>query len=200
METLWMLLNVNQLDKLSKISETKLLFDSVEYVFAFICIILAILIMMVMPVILAFAMIDNFLLFNKYCKLIESKKESENKELNSYLLKPFYDNYLKYYSRFLSFSFSLFCWNIMSLIYIFTGFENVKTGLIEYFYFPFNVMEKLLSEGFRAVLSDFSLNWIYMLLIVGVSFSFLFLGKLIGNFRGKQWIDKVNIGYSLSHI
>lgn len=195
-----MSLNVNQLDNLTKISESRLLFESVEYVFAFICIVIAILVMMIMPLVLSYVTIDNFFKMQKSSNIIESKKSFGNGETNSFLLKTDYDDYIKYFSRFLGSSFGFICWNLMSIIYIIIGFKDIKTGLKEYFYFPFNVMEKLLSEDFRTALSDFSMNWTYMLLIIGISVSFLFLGKLIGNFRGKRWIREVNYGVSMEHV
>ena len=200
MEKLLISLNVNQIDNLSKISESRLLFESVEYVFAFICIIIAILVMMIMPLVLSYTTIDNFFKMQKSSSIIESKKSFGDKETNTYLLKPYYDNYLKYFSRFLGCSFGFICWNLLSIIYIIVGFKDIKTGLREYFYFPFNVMNKLVSEDFRTALSDFSLNWTYMLLIIGISVSFLFLGKLIGTFRGKKWIREVNYGLVLENV
>lgn len=195
-----MFLSVIQLDEISKISETRLLFESVEYVFAFICIVIAILVMMAMPLVLSYATIDDFFKMQQSSKIIQSKKSFRDREVNSDLLKSDYDNYLKYFSRFLGFSFGFICWNLLSIIYIIFGFKDVKTGLKEYFYFPFNVMNKLLSNDFRTAISEFSLNWTYMLLIIGISISFLFLGKIIGNLKGRSWINRLNYRLSMEHV
>jgi len=167
-------------------SESKLLFNSVEYVFLFICIITALLIMMLIPAILGFSMIDSFFNIYKHKKEIDTKVCASDTNQHSEYSKSICDKYLKSCSNFVKNFTGLAAWNIFSLAYIITGFDNFKTGLIEYFRFPFNVFNSLNTNAISDSIKGFSSNWSSMLTIIALTLIFTLLGKYIGNTMGKE--------------
>ncbi len=143
MENYFLISNNSLVIQIFEKSNSELLFNSIEYVFLFICLVMALLIMMLIPVILCYSMIDNFIDFREYSKKIDTKFCIVKNEHNSEYSKSICDNYLKSYSNFTKNFVGLAAWNIFSLVYIVTGFDNIRTGLIEYFYFPFKMFNSL---------------------------------------------------------
>ncbi|MEX1383084.1 hypothetical protein [Lutibacter sp.] len=171
-------------------SESKLLFNSVEYVFLFICIIIALLIMILIPAILCYFMIDNFFNIYKHKKEIDTSICTGDFSHNSEYTKYTCDKYLKSCSNFVKNLTGLAAWNIFSLAYIIIGFESFKTGLIEYFRFPFNVFNSLNTDAISNSIKGFSSNWSSMFTIIVLTFIFTLLGKYIGNTMGKERIKQ----------
>lgn len=171
-------------------SEATLLFNSAEYLFLFICIIIALLIMMLIPAILCFSMIDNFFNINKFKKEIDTRICTSDIIHYSEYTKCTCDKYLKSCSNFVKNFTGLAAWNIFSLAYIITGFDNFKTGLIEYFRFPFNVFNSLNSDAILNSIKSFSSNWLSMFTIIVLTLIFTLLGKYIGNTMGKERIKQ----------
>lgn len=54
-------------------SKSELLYESIEYLFLFICLIMALLAMMLIPAILCYFMVDNFIDLYEYNKKINTK-------------------------------------------------------------------------------------------------------------------------------
>jgi len=167
-------------------SESNLLFNSVEYVFLFICIVIALLILMLIPAILCYYMIDNFFNIYKHKKEIDTSVCNGDNIHYSEYTKCTCDKYLKSCSNFVKNFTGLAAWNIFSLAYIITGFDSFKTGLIEYFRFPFNVFSSLNTNAISNSISGFSSNWSSMFTIIVLTFIFTLIGKYIGNTMGKE--------------
>jgi hypothetical protein len=178
-------------------SESKLLFNSAEYVLLFICIITALLIMMLIPALLCYSMIDNFFKIRKYNKEINTKVCTSGNNQNSEFSKCICDKYLNSYSNFMKNSLGFAAWNIFSIIYIVTGFKSFKTGLIEYFNFPFNVFNTINENAILNSLTGFSSNWYAMLTIIALTFIFTLLGKYLGSTFGRQKINKRGLSLSI---
>ena len=179
-------------------SKSELLFNSIEYVFLFICLVMALLVMMLIPAILCYSMIDNFIDFRKYSTKIDTKICTATNEHNSKYSKNICDKYLKSYSNFMKNFVGLAAWNIFSIVYIVTGFDNIRTGLIEYFYFPFKMFNSLNENEILNSIKEFNSNWSYMLSIITLTFVFFFLGKFAGRIFGKQQIKQRGLILSMS--
>jgi len=179
-------------------SKSELLFNSIEYVFLFICLVMALLVMMLIPVILCYSMIDNFINFREYSRKIDTKICIAKNEHNSVYSKGICDKYLKSYSNFVKNFVGLAAWNIFSIVYIVTGFDSLRTGLIEYFYFPFKMFNSLNKNEILNSIQDFNSNWSYMLIIIAFTFVFFFLGKFVGNIFGKEKIKQRGLSLAMN--
>jgi len=198
MENLFLILNNSLVIQIFENSKSELLFNTVQYVFLFICLVSALLIMMLIPAILCYSMIDNFIDFQEYSKKIDTNICTAKNEHNSEYSKSICDNYLKSYSNFTKNFVGLAAWNIFSLVYIVTGFDNFRTGLIEYFYFPFKMFESLSKNEILISIKEFNSNWSYMLVIIVLTFVFFFLGKFAGKIFGKQKIKQQGLILSMN--
>lgn len=171
-------------------------FGYIEYLFLVICSASASIVIMLIPVILCFAMVDKFFEMSGCNSNIN--KEICCQESNSRYLKSTCDKYLKSSSNFYKNFIALVAWNIFSLIYIVFGFESVGSGLREYFYFPFTIFQSLNKNEIFNSINKFHSNWTFMFTIVILTFSFYFLGKFIGRYMAKSIIKKKGLNYSLS--
>ena len=107
--------------------------------------------------------------------------------------------YLKSYSIFSKSISGLAIWNLLSLIYIIVEFENFRSGLKEYFNFPFNVLKSLNHDDLLgSTFSNFTSNWSYMLLIAIATFIFYFLGEFFGKYIALKNLKNKNLNFSLS--
>lgn len=179
-------------------SKSELLYESIEYLFLFICLIMALLAMMLIPAILCYFMVDNFIDLYEYNKKINTKICTSKNEHTKEYAKNTCAKYLKSYSNFLKNFTGLAAWNIFSIVYIIIGFDNLRTGLKEYFYFPFEVFNSINKNGISNSIQDFSSSWSYMLTIIILTFIFFFLGQYVGRIFGKQQIRQRGLSLSIS--
>jgi len=198
MEKLFIIANNPLLIQILENNESKLLFDSIQYVFVFICIITALLVMMLIPAILGYSMIDSFFNIYKHKKEIDTKICIAENNHHSEYSKCICDKYLKSYSSFTKSFAGLAAWNIFSLVYIIFGFESFRSGLIEYFYFPFNMLSSLTENEILNSISSYSTNWSYMLSIIVLTIVFTLIGKYIGVLFGKEKINQRGLSLSVS--
>lgn len=172
-------------------SKSQVAFDYIEYVILLICFAAASIVMMVIPVILCFSTIDNFINMNSCNNKI--KKEMCCQEVNSKYLKSICNKYLKATSNFYKNFTALVAWNIFSLIYIVLVFDSFSDGLKEYFYFPLDVFQSLSRSKIFDSIYEFQSNWIFMFTIAVLTVSFYFLGKYIGSNVSKRVIKKMEL-------
>lgn len=169
-------------------SQSQMVFDYIEYLILLICFMAASILMMLIPIILCYSMLDNFIRMNGYKKDIKERTKSE--EASSKCLKAICIEYNKASSKFFKNLSALVTWNVFSFIYVFFGFENFNDGLKEYFYFPFAVLQSLSKEEIFDSIYKFQSNWLFMGAIVLATFSFSFFGKYIGKDIAKSIIEK----------
>jgi len=174
-------------------NEYQLIFDSIKYIFLFFCMVMAMGIMMLIPVFLFYAMLDNFTNMRKYNNKIDFEICCKEDNLKSNYLKSICQKYLKSHSNFFKYFSALAAWNIFSFIYIIYGFESFAIGLKEYFYFPFNILQALNKEEIFDTIIVFKSNYIFMIIIVLLTFSFYHIGKYLGQFVAKENIKKRNL-------
>ena len=177
-------------------NESHWAFDFSEYIFLVICSASASIVIMLIPVILCYSMVDNFVKMSGCSNKID--KEICCQENNSRYLKSICDKYFKVFSNFFKNFIALAAWNIFSLIYIVFGFDSVGNGLREYFNFPFSILQSLSENEIFNSLYKFQSNWSIMFTIIILTFSFYFLGKYIGRYMAESMIKKRGLDYSLS--
>lgn len=164
-------------------------FDYAEYIILLICFVIASIIMMLIPVILCYSMIGNFMTL----RFLKNKVETENSlEIRSAsffnsIREKYFTASEKFYKNF----FALVTWNVFSLVYIISEFDTFITGLKEYFYFPLNVFQSLSKEEIFDSIHKFQSNWIFMVGIVMLTFTFYFLGKYFGKIIAKTQFEKL---------
>lgn len=174
----------------------QLLFDSIEHIFLFICLALASFIIMLIPVILCYSMVDNFLGMINYKNKIDREmccQENNFKYSNSICNK-----YVVSFSNFFKNFIALTAWNIFSLIYIIVGFDSFRNGLREYFYFPFAILQSLSENVIINSIYKFQSNGLFMIIITILTFSFYIIGKYFGRYIAKNRIKKRGINHSFS--
>ena len=136
MKNLILLINTLIIQVLDKRS-SEFLFSSTKQLFMLICLVLAVIIMVIIPIMLSFNIFINSRTLNEYKSKFNAKCLESNEGEDSSFDKDQFSIYCKAYKNLMKNSFGLFAWNVSSLVYILTGFESVEAGLKEYFYFPF---------------------------------------------------------------
>jgi hypothetical protein len=147
---------------------------------------------------LFYLMVDSFFNRRKYSNKIDSEICYQANNLESISLKSICKKYLKSHSNFFKYFSALTAWNIFSLIYITFGFENFKVSLKEYFYFPFHILQSLSREEIFNTMFVFKSNYIFMITIIFLTFSFYHLGKYLGLFIAKGNIKKRSLNFRLN--
>ncbi len=166
-------------------------FDYVEYVILLICFVIASIVMMLIPVILCYSMIGGFMALRS----LKNKAQTENslKVSSINYLKSVHEKYIIASKNFYKNLFALATWNVFSLVYVVSEFDAFIEGLKEYFYFPLNIFQSLSKEDIFDSIHKFQSNWIYMIGIVMLTFTFYFLGKYFGKIIAQSKFDKIEI-------
>jgi len=177
-------------------SKSKLVLDYIEYMILFFALSLAIIVMMLIPAVLFFSMIGNLISSLGYKKILvrgTDFKENTNTSDKSEYLNSLKKKYIKSHSNFCKYLSALAAWNIFSLLYILIGFESFKTGLIEYFHFPFYVFQVLNREEIYHSIYLFKSQGLIMLGITILTFLFYQTGKYFGLVLAKKNIKERNL-------
>lgn len=185
------------LQSVEDVSQVQLAFEYIQNILLFLGLILAIIVMILIPIILCFGMIDNYFALGRFKNKIdhdtclESKSSTDRVHANC-------RRYIKVYSRFLQYTFGLAAWNLFSLIYILIGYSDFKSGLIAYFNFPLEVLGSLDQQNLLTSFSNFDLKWYYMLGIVVLTIACLLIGRNIGDNFGKHSLKQQNLNVVLN--
>ena len=155
----------------------------------------SVIVVMITPVILFYLLITAFLDFNGNLKNLEKKIYFKKENLDVLLKIPKWrcEKFINSYSLFLGNVFGLIIWNVLSLVYIVFWFKDLKIGLQEYFYFPFEVINSLLKNNIKYHEFEFSKQWIFMMSLILISVIFYYIGKIIGNKLAKNILSKKGI-------
>ena len=172
-------------------SETQLASEYLQFVVLIICFATAAIVMMLIPVVLCYSMIGNFFSMNGGSKKI--KNEIASLEHNTKYLKLISDDYVKATANFFKNFMALASWNLFSLIYIVYWFDSFSHGVEEYFCFPFAIFQSLGENDIFESIYEFQSNWLFMGIIILLTFSFSFLGKYVGKEVGKNKIKKTTL-------
>jgi len=171
-------------------SKSELAMDYIEYLLLFFCLAIPTIVMMMIPVVLFFSMAGNFIAMRDYKIKIDNGIDAQGTKDNKLYLKTLCEKYLTSYSNFIKYFSGLAAWNIFSLLYMILAFDSFKTGLREYFYFPFNLFQKLNNQEIFTTMYEFKTDGIIMTAIVAFTLFFFLLGKYFGRFIAKTKIKE----------
>ena len=124
------------------VAQWQLALDSLENILLFLGLGLALLIMILIPILLCFGMFDHYFALQKYKSTIDRDICAESADHSEHI-KHTCHKYLKSYASFIQYTLGLVAWNTFSLVYIALAFPDFKSGLISYFYFPFEVIKSM---------------------------------------------------------
>jgi hypothetical protein len=143
-------------------------------------------------------MIDNYFSYHKYRSKIVKEICCHKELYNEKQIQNACNKYIKSYSGLAKNALGLAAWNIFSLIYIAIAFTDFKTGVQEYFIFPFHFIETFNTNDILSSFSQFSSNWYSMLIVSIFTIIFYQLGKYIGLYYAKINIQKRSLITSLN--
>ena len=175
-------------------SQSQMVFDYIGYIILLICFMAASILMMLIPIILCYSMVNNFVIMIVNKRII--KEGTGIHSGNSKYLKSICDTYLNASSKFFKNLIALGTWNIYSFIYVFFGFNSFNDGLKEYFYFPFAILQSLSKDEIFDSIYKFQSNWLFMGAIIIITFSFSFFGKYLGRDIANNVIKKKGIEFT----
>lgn len=164
-------------------------YGQAEYIILLICFVIASIIMMLIPVILCYSMVGNFLAIRYLNNRTQTESSLEISSSN--FLKSIREKYIKATENFYKNLFALATWNVFSMVYVISEFDTFVNGLKEYFYFPLNVFQSLSKDKIFESIHEFQSNWIFMVGIVILTFVFYFIGKYFGNIVAKTQFEKL---------
>ena len=173
--------------------QTQVVFDYIEYIILLICLMAASILMMLIPVVLCYSMIDNFIKMKDFKKDIN--QSGKKTRYSSKYLKTICVEYNLVSAKFFKNFSALVTWNVFSFIYVLFGFESFSAGLKEYFYFPFAVLQSLSKDEIFDSIYKFQSNWIFMTAIVLATFSISFFGKYLGRDIADYKIKKMKLTF-----
>lgn len=180
------------------ISQVQLAVNYIENVFFFLCLAIAMMAIMLIPVILCFSMVDNYFMMKKYGDKIDKEICHYESHYNDQQVASACNKYLKSHAGFYKNTTALITWNIASLAYIAIGFADFKSGVLEYFNFPFQVINTFNPGDILNSFNQYSWNWYAMLLITILTLICFFIGNRLGVYLGKSYLMKRNLKPSLS--
>jgi len=98
---------------------------------------------------------------------------------------------LKSGSKAFASGFSLFSWVFFSATYMGLGFDNFIMGIKGYFFFPFEVLNRISPNNFNQLYQGLNANWIIMIGIVVMTIAFYIIGYNIGKSIGESKIKEL---------
>jgi len=154
-------------------------YDNILRIFILAIIVVLVLVIVSTPLLLVYFWIHNFFEFKKsriYIKKSDASFKFIEAEQSSWL------NYQNTYSALYGNGFGFFAWVFFTYFYVSIYYTDFNTGIIDYFQFPFKIMDSFSDNNLT--LNDHipPKMWISMLLIVGISGVHYFLGRFLGRF------------------
>lgn len=184
-------------DFLIQIPDAQVILMFAENIFLFILLSAALCIMITTPIILFYAAIDNYFIWKKNSSLITNEICCENAKNHPMYVSTVCNLYKKSLSRLVGSALGLSAWNVCSLLYILYVFPDFKTGLINYFIFPFEVLESYTLTHMMGSLNQYNSSWLYMLFILGSTFIFYEIGKTTAPFLIRKKLPNIKKQISL---
>jgi hypothetical protein len=157
-------------------------------IFILAIIVILVLVIVSTPVLLVYFWIHNFFEYKKsriYIKKSDASVKFIEAEESIWL------NYQNTYSALYGNGFGFFAWVFFTYFYVSIYYTDFNTGIIDYFQFPFKIMESFSDNNIT--LNDHipPKMWISMLLIVGISVLHYFLGRFLGRFISANFHKKL---------
>ena len=149
-------------------------YDNILRIFILAIIVVLVLVIVSTPLLLVYFWIHNFFEFKKsriYIKKSDASFKFIEAEQSSWL------NYQNTYSALYGNGFGFFAWVFFTYFYVSIYYTDFNTGILDYFQFPFKIMESFSDNKITLNEHIPPKMWISMLLIVVISVVHYFLGK-----------------------
>lgn len=157
--------------------QSQLMMDYVEMTLEIIFISVGIFILISAPLMLFYFTIDNYFKWKISKKIINEDFFIGNYKSHSTYISQTCKQYKSSFIKLISNVFGLIAWNLFSLLYISISFSNFRTGITDYFLFPFEVIELYKINYSIDTLYQFKAHGLYMFIISMMSMIFFQLGK-----------------------
>jgi hypothetical protein len=163
-------------------------YDNILRIFILAIIVVLVLVIVSTPLLLVYFWIHNFFEFKKsriYIKKSDASFKFIEAEQSSWL------NYQNTYSALYGNGFGFFAWVFFTYFYVSIYYTDFNTGILDYFQFPFKIMESFSDNKITLNEHIPPKMWISMLLIVVISVVHYFLGKFLGRFISANFHKKL---------
>ena len=171
-------LNTDLLNTAFSSSETQWLLGFVENAVLFVFLVFALFLIMITPVVLFYSTIDNYFKVKKKKLTIDHTICCENSTSHPTYKLEVCEEYINLYKKFIGNSFGLASWGLFSIIYITIRYGSLKSGIGDYFHFPFEVVEIFHFNDVIASITSFDSNWFFM----GIVFALTVISYQIGSY------------------
>lgn len=163
-------------------------YDNILRIFVISIIIILVLVIVSAPLLLIYFWIHNFFEYKKSrIQIKKSRSSMENMEFE----ESDWSNYKNSYSAMYGNAFGIIAWVFFTYLYVSIYYNDFNTGVIDYFQFPFKIMDSL-SDNYITLNKHIPPKmWISMLLIVGISVGHYFLGRFIGSYISANFHKKL---------
>lgn len=164
----------------------------------FIVLSIAIVIIVMTPVVLFLSGLHHYSTWKANGAWITNELCCQEQKVSSHHVSEVCKTYQKSFSSLLGAILGLVAWNVFSLIYISTAFPDFQTGLIDYFLFPFEVLESYNLSNMMASFNDYNAKWIFMFSILALTIICYQIGKVIAPYVMRKKTLQVAHGFSMS--
>jgi hypothetical protein len=165
-------------------------YNNILRIFILAIVVILVLVIVSTPLILVYFWIHNFFEYQK--SRIQIKKSIASLKFIQ-VEESTWRNYQNSYSALYGNGFGFLAWVFFTYFYVSIYYTDFNTGIIDYFQFPFKIMESFSDNSIT--LNDHipPKMWISMLLIVGLSVGHYFLGRFLGRFISATFRKKNSI-------
>ena len=148
-------------------------------IFILAIIVILVLVIVSTPLLLVYFWIHNFFEVQK-SKIQIKKSDASVKFMEAE--ESIWLNYQNSYAALYGNGFGFFAWVFFTYVYVSIYYNDFNAGVVDYFQFPFKILESLTDHNIT--LNDHipPKMWISMLVIVGISVGHYFLGRFLGRY------------------
>jgi hypothetical protein len=175
-------------------NEVQVLFESLKENTKYIFVIFSIALMMLIPLMYCYFLIEKYFNFKLYCNKLRTKIHLLEEKPHQSIPKWILDKYRRSYADYLGNGVGIGGWIVFSLLYMLLGFDEFREGISTYFNFPFDVFQVLQSLGednWNFIGSEQYRTWIFMLIIAALSIFLWILGRGIGEYLANKRINEL---------
>lgn len=160
-------------------SQTAAFLTLVENTVLFIFLSTAVFFIVSTPIVLFYLSVDHYFKSKKNFAILEQEFHGKSHTHHPEYSQKIKDKYTKNYTGYMSNLLGLIGWNLFSIAYIVTGWDDLQSGILGYFQFPFQVFETYNFDNSIQTIISYDSNWFFMLIIFVVTIVTFQLGKYI---------------------
>jgi hypothetical protein len=157
--------------------QSQLMMEYIEMTIEIIFISVGVFILISAPLMLFYFALDNYFKWKISKKIINEDFCFGNYKSHSTYISQTCEQYKSSFLKLIGNVFGLIAWNLFSLLYISINFTNFRTGITDYFLFPFEVIELYKINYSIDTLYQIKTQGLYMFIISMMSMIFFQLGK-----------------------